>query len=1009
VHIPRWNILKSCSAVFCFFLLSVGASRGAGSEWFARTWQSDDGLPDNSITSVAQGSDGYLWVATQGGLVRFDGVQFKRLSLPIVSGMPFGMIRALTVAEDNHMWFALEGGVVISATPEHTKIFTSANGLPVFRPLSITEDAEGAIWVGYSDGSACRFFQNEVKRFSGRDGLPGIGVCMLAADAKRQLWFTKVGQVGKFRDGKFISLVTMPDRLVCIGARAGGGLWICSGREFFKYEEGQKPVKMGELASTGELVEPLTVFEDRSGAVWIGTAASGLFRFDGTNIERIGTSRGEIRSITGDREGNIWVGSSGDGLSRLCPRILRLYGVEDGLPFETIRSIGEDGSGSLWAVTQNGFLARSQNDRWLTINTNSDWPGGQASCVAGDGAGSVWIGTSASGLYQWANGKYTVMRRANGLASDRVWTLMADSSDRLWIALDGTNCVQCLAEGKLTKFNLPAGSHVVRALAEGVSHDIWLGTEDGRLLRVKGTNLLDETPHTLARALPIRCLQTTPDGSLWIGYAGAGLGLYKSGKFFRIGMEQGLPDDFVSQIVEDEQQDALWFAGNSGIFKIQRQEVEAVATGDQKRVHPVVFGKNEGLPSLQANFGFGLPAIRTRDGRICFSMLTGLAVAYPDKIPLNKLPPPVIIERVRVDGQAIVLPGDSQLLGDEINATNFSQASEGLDIPPQHRELKIDFNALSFVSPENVRLRYQLEGYDQKWIETSQRNATYSRMPSGDYQFHVIACNNSGVWNESGSVLRFRVLPFFWQTWWFRLGLVSIFTVSLMLTVYFILVRRLRTKLLRLEQETAMQKDRARIAKDLHDDLGANLSQIAMLSELAQTDLDKPVQAHGHIDQIFRTARLLTRSLDEIVWAINPRNDSLDGFVAHICQFAPEFLRTAGIRPRLDMPMDLPPLKLEPNVRHQMYLALKEALHNVIKHSGATEVWVRLKIYGDTLALTVEDNGRGFETNGKPKAVGNGLMNFRYRMEEIGGKLEQHSEPEKGTCITFIASARGKT
>lgn len=991
-----WLLALSATSVF------------AGSEWFARTWQSDDGLPDNSVTSIAQTSDGYLWVATQGGLVRFDGVQFKRLSLPVISGMPTGMIRELTVCGGNHLWMALEGGVVVSATSEETKIYTSANGLPVFRPLSIAEDADGAVWVGYSDGSACRIFNNVVKRFSGRDGLPGIGICTVATDAKKQVWFAKVGQVGKFQNGKFVSLATMPDRLTCIAARQGGGIWICSGREFFKCEEGRSPVKIAQLAPAGQIVEPLVLFEDRVGAVWIGTAASGLFRFDGTNVTRIGTSRGEIRSITEDNEGDIWVGTSGDGLKRLRPGALELYGVENGLPFETVRSVCEDASGSLWAVTQNGFLARSQGDRWSEINTTADWPGGQASCVASDQKGSVWIGTMGNGLYRWADGKYTVIRKSDGLASDRIWTLMADSSDQLWIALDGTNCVQCLTDGQFTKFNLPSGSHVVRAMAEGGSHTMWLGTEDGRLLRVNGGTLVDETPRTLARTLPIRCLETTPDGSLWIGYAGAGIGWLKDDRFARIGAAQGLPDEFISQIVADGR-GSLWFAGNNGIFKIQQQQIEEVAAGKLEHVRAMLLGKNEGLPSLQANFGFGMPAIRTRDGRICFSMLTGLAVVSPQRIPVNELPPPVVIEQMKVDGKTAIIPGDSQLLGDEISLTNVLKPCRALEIPPQHREIRFDFNALSFVSPENVHLRYRLEGYDQQWIDTLQRSATYSRMPAGNYQFHVLACNNSGVWNQNGALLRFTVVPFFWQTWWFRLGLIVAFTAGLIALVYYISLRRLHQKLFRLEQESAVQKDRARIAKDLHDDLGANLSQIAMLSELAQTDLEKPAQAHGHIDQIFRTARLLTRSLDEIVWAVNPRNDTLDGFVVHICQFAPEFLRTAGIRPRLDMPLDLPPVKLAPNVRHQLYLAFKEALHNVVKHAGATEVWLRLEIKGHTLVLIVEDNGRGFETDTLSQNGADGLMNLRHRMEDIGGKFEQQSEPARGTRVAFMAPMNGKT
>ncbi|HKI70149.1 MAG TPA: triple tyrosine motif-containing protein, partial [Verrucomicrobiae bacterium] len=328
-----------------------------------------------------------------------------------------------------------------------------------------------------------------------------------------------------------------------------------------------------------------------------------------------------------------------------------------------------------------------------------------------------------------------------------------------------------------------------------------------------------------------------------------------------------------------DNQGRLWFAGNNGIFEVSQRQLEEVAEGQQNRVRAVFFGRNEGLPNLQANFGYGPTSTRTRDDRICFSMLTGLAVVFPDRILVNPQPPPVVIEGISVDGRRLTVPGESELLGSELKTASGSEPTGEPEVPPQHHELKIDFSALSFVSPENVHFRYQLEGYSRKWIETTQRRATYSQMPPGQYRFHVVACNNSGVWNQSGAVLSFVVRPFFWQTWWFRLGLIIAFTISTAAIVYYISFRRLHRKLAHLEQETAVQKDRARIAKDLHDDLGAHLSQIAMLSELAQADLEKPAQASNHIDQIFRNARLLTRSLDEIVWAVNPRNDSLDRFV----------------------------------------------------------------------------------------------------------------------------------
>ncbi|HVU27159.1 MAG TPA: two-component regulator propeller domain-containing protein [Verrucomicrobiae bacterium] len=991
--------LSAWTAGFVFF--NSHPVYADSSNWFARVWQSDDGLSDNNVTGVAQTSDGYLWVATQGGLVRFDGVQFKRLSLPTILGMPVGMIRALTVCNGDHLWLALEGGVVISVSPYETKIYTTAQGLPGVRPASITEDADGSVWVGYWDDSACRIANGEVKRFTNKEGLPYTGFCSLVTDVKKQLWFAEGNHVGIFRDGRFASLITTPGRLAGIAAKDDGGIWIVAGRKLFKYETGETLTQVAELPASGENIEPLALFEDRTKAVWIGTAANGLFRFDGTNVSHVRASHEEVRSVTEDREGNIWVGSSGSGLSRLSLRALELLGVEHGLPFETVQSVCEDADSNLWVVAPNGSLVRQQGKDWQLMNGNPEWPGGQASCVAADEIGKVWIGTVNNGLYEWNDGHYSVIRKTNGLASDKVWTLMTDSQNDIWISLSNPNCVERLRDGKFQKFDLPVGSHFARAMVEDAAHVIWMGTEDGKLLRVKDGVLSDETARTLTKLVPIRCLQATADGSLWIGYASAGLGRLKDGRFTQIGAEQGLPDDFISQILPDDF-GRLWIASNKGIFEVQQPELET-AGEPVKNVQPMLFGKNEGLPSLQANFGYGPNFIRLRDGRLCFSMLTGLVMVNPQKISIHQQAVPVLIERVSVDGKILPFPGYNQLLGNELTASNEFQSVHALEIPPEHRELKIDYNALGFAAPQNVRMRYQLLGYDRQPVETTQRSVTYSQIPPGRYQFQVTACNDSGVWNQTGAQLNFIVDPFFWQTWWFRAAALLAFTGVIVVAIYYISVRRLHRKVWRLEQESAVEKDRARIAKDLHDDLGAHLSQIAMLSELAQTDLEKPAQARSHIDQIFRNARLLTRSLDEIVWAVNPKNDTLERFVAHVCQFAPEFLRTADIRCRLDMPMDLSSLQLASNVRHQLYLGFKESLHNIVKHAEATEVWLRLKLTDGTIVFTIEDNGRGFETSKVFKNGEDGLLNLHDRMAEIGGRFEQESQPGQGTRTIFIA------
>jgi signal transduction histidine kinase len=349
----------------------------------------------------------------------------------------------------------------------------------------------------------------------------------------------------------------------------------------------------------------------------------------------------------------------------------------------------------------------------------------------------------------------------------------------------------------------------------------------------------------------------------------------------------------------------------------------------------------------------------------------------------------VLIERVLVDGRPVSVPVNDL----------------PVRLPPDHRKIEVEFTALNFAAPESILLQHQLAGWDDAWSEPkAERSVAYSRLGAGSYEFQVTARNAAGIWNREGAKFNFIVEPFLYQRWWFRLLVISAFTFVVIAVVRYASFRRLRTRVQRLEQEAALARDRARIAQDLHDDLGANLTQIALLSELAQNDFNKPDEARGHIDQIFRTAKSLTRSLDEIVWAVNPKNDSLDRFVAHLCTYAPEFLRSAGVRCRLDVPVEVPSITLPSDVRHHLHLGVKEALHNVAKHAGASEARVQLRLNADELVVVIADDGAGFGAT--PADGQDGLANLATRMREVGGKYERGGGTERGTVITLTVPLR---
>ncbi|HEY3915855.1 MAG TPA: triple tyrosine motif-containing protein, partial [Verrucomicrobiae bacterium] len=325
--------------------------------------------------------------------------------------------------------------------------------------------------------------------------------------------------------------------------------------------------------------------------------------------------------------------------------------------------------------------------------------------------------------------------------------------------------------------------------------------------------------------------------------------------------------------------------------------------------------------------------------------------------------------------------------------------SSPIRIPPGRGELEFHYTALSLSAPEKNRFAYKLEGVDREWIDAgSRRTAYYYNIYPGQYRFHVIACNNDGIWNETGAVLGFVLLPHFWQTWWFFSLVLLVGVGSVGGTVRYISWRRLRQKLALLELQHSLEKDRARIARDIHDDLGATLTQITLLSELTQRESSQPAQVTRHAAQISQTARELVQAMDEIVWAVNPRNDNLPRVAGYIFQYAEKLFSGTALRCRFDSPDDLPEQNLNAETRHHLFLTVKEALNNVARHAHATEVWLRLKVGDGELQISIEDNGRGLTTD-STRQFGNGLDNMKKRMEEIGGVFAISGTPGVGTTI----------
>ena len=1008
----------------------------ANSSWFARAWQTDDGLPNNTVTGVAQTPDGFLWVATTVGLARFDGIRFEELFLTNYVKEPNRGVVTLAKSHSGGLWLVMDRGQVVRLTSGAYQVFTAANGLPERTAEKLTEDGEGAAWVAYRNGTVCRIKDGQVATFGQAEGVPRGEVQSVATDRDGRVWLASGQQVCRFRDGHFEPVLERGESRIRLAAARSGGVWVCAGHQLLRCLDIGEVKECGEFPAQSAGTEVTVLMEDSAGAVWLGTYYNGLLRYDGTNFETIPTLYRDILSLAEDQEGSLWVGTAGGGLNRIRTRVVDLETEESGLPLSSVQSLSEGKDGILWAITRNGFLAYRDAGVW---NTLSNAAGGLA-CVTVDRNGVVWAGTRNHQVLRWQNEKFVAWGGAQTPAGQVLHSLLATSAGDLWIGgapgflqrlrsptsgvppMDARRplpeergnerlpLVENVIEkddvagdrqaAQIESYKLPPDAGAVRAMVEDCYSNVWVGTARGTLLRLTGGTSFDETERLSLRRMSIRALHATADGSLWIGYAGWGLGRLKDGRLSRATTEQGLYDNYVSQIVDDGA-GWLWCAGDHGIFKVRQQTIEDVFAGLQPSAQSIHYGGEEGLHNLQAAFGVSPGASRTRDGRLWMPMRTGLAVIDPAKSPRAARPPAVVLERVKVDGRTIawyggILPPPP---GTERNVIDLHTRDARVRLGPAHRRLEFEFTGLSFAAPDNIHFRYKLNNYDEDWTETMARSASYSRLPDGDYRFEVSACNADGVWNQTGEALEFKVAPFVWQTWWFRLCVLAGFTSAMVGVGRYISFRRLRARLRGLEQQAALHKERARIARDIHDDLGTRLSEITLLTELASRKPADPDTSRDHVRQIASTARQVTDSLDEIVWAINPRNDSLPHVVTYIGQFALRFLDMAGIACHLDLPDQPPKRPISAEVRHNLFLVVKEALNNVVRHANATKVSLTITTKEETVVMTIKDNGRGFAAV-PDDPTADGLRNMTQRMSDIGGRCHIESEPGAGTLVS---------
>jgi ligand-binding sensor domain-containing protein/signal transduction histidine kinase len=996
----------------CAFLLGLGlpayAQTNAGissptnaiTRYSVRIWQSDDGLPQNSVFAITRTRDGYLWVGTHEGLARFDGLRFVTVDDPAAPELRRGWITALCATSDGSLWIGVEGSGVCRLQSGKVTRFSEAEGLASNQPRCLLEGRDGSIWIGTENGLS-RYKDSKFRNYTVKNGLGNNQVRALYEDPKGTLRIaTSRGLSSLSPEGRMstinFGLGTVANTIKSVCQDRENNIWVTS-NEGVTRVKGQERVPYSVSEGLPDKIATV-VYEDRQGQVWIGTyngvacLVGGKVISTPMNLEGFGDL---VYTIYEDAEDNLWVGGR-DGLYRLRPARFTTYTTREGLACNNAMAVLEDRQGTIWIATWGGGINALQDDRMLTYGTTNGLTYDLVLSLHEGRDGNLWLGMDFdAGLNRLDERRRNVLARPADLIAASIRAIHEDRQGAVWIGtakglsiLRGNQCES------YTRAQGLAGN-LVMVIHEDQQGQIWIGT-DGGLSRWDGQRFKNYTTEDGLSHNAVNAIYEDAQQTLWLGTKGGGLNRFQKDHWSAYGTAQGLFSDEIYEILEDDF-GCLWMSCRNGIFRVRKQALDELDRGKLRQVTCTVFGKADGLASVQCN-GVAKPAgWKDRQGRLWFPTIRGVA-AVESRIKTNENPPPIVIEEVFADRQPIA---QSKL---STNATPTGRAvatqsllptpGSALKIPAGRGELEFRYTALSLQAPEKNRFKYKLENSDLDWIDAGMRRAAYyNNVPPGNYTFRVIGCNNDGVWNESGSTLALVVLPHYWQTWWFKLA--SIAAVLLILTAWY------RARMARLRE---IERLRVQIAADLHDDVGARLTKVAMVTEWMDREPGQPERTKMHVQNIAATTREIIRAMDEIVWTINPKNDTLDNLANYIFQYAQEYFQNTSVRCRLDLSARLPDYPISTEERHNLFMVVKEALHNVLKHSDASEVRISLSVEGTKLIILITDNGRGFLPQKLPLSR-NGLANMRQRSERIGARLVLESQPGNGTSVKVEADA----
>ena len=949
-------------------------------QYVHRIWQNQIGLPQATISAIWQSLDGYLWLGTQSGVVRFDGVRFTPLET-VYPKVPAGIWVRQIVEDARHtVWIGTtESGLIHLGKDNKVERFSTKEGLPTDTLQCLAASRNGDIWACTADGLV-RVRDGAIQIFRTEQGLPVNNVRAVCESSDGTVWVgTDSSWLSAWNGTKFVS-----HPLASIPADAGvrsmlcsdtGGIWVGTTDGLIQLKDGREQLFSVRDGLTDNFI--VTLAEGRDGSVYAGTR-HGFSRVRKGEIESFrpqdGLSQSIVYSLFEDREGSLWVGTK-HGLNQFMDGRAIPYTVSEGLPSNDTGPVLQDDRGRIWVGTLGAGLARFEGHRFRAVEPRQPLASNTVYALYNDPKSGLWVGTER-GLNRVVDGQVEqTFTTRQGLPSNSVQSLLKDRSGNLWAGT--TAGVAELINGEfiqppeLRAINVPI-------LAMGQNRQrLFFSTERGVYFYGDG-----KVGELIQDGMPLRNVDAfyqDPDGLLWMGMLGGGLRMLDGDKIVSFPLTEGLFDNDIYGIVRDAQ-DRLWMACSKGIFSVARSDLRKYAAGDIRRFTSNPYSPTDAQRVVESKPGVQPTVSIMRDCRLWFSTTRGLIVLDPNQ-QRNTAPPPAVIEEVTVNGES------------------KSPASIA-KLEPSQKNLEFRYTGLSFVQPNRVTFRYILEGYDRDWIDAgTRREAFYTNLPPGKFRFRVRACGTEGSCDEAGTSVAFVLLPYFYQRIWFLPACATLLALAGWL-VYQLRIRGLR------EQFSLILAERSRIARELHDTLIQGFSGITMEMQALASRL-RSAEDRGSLEDIIRDAGNCLRETRRSVAGLRSprRGSSRSGLSASIAQAAQQITEAKDIR--LKLKLDGEPQSLPADVEYNLLRIAQEAVSNSVKHSGARMVEVALDCTPDVVRLSVKDDGSGFSKDGNGTALPGhyGLIGMKERATQIGADLQLASEPGRGTTVSVVLPA----